>query len=181
MLTLYGRFEPACRLSGLLLDRPAIPIGIVEKDETVPVAARSLFRDAVFEMLHGADVHVVFEQMRPRCPNVVHHELKSLERAGCHGRQPDTEGDGAGRSGRRQLNDPERIPEGAVDVDLKSHAIGVELLRPIDVGDGDHNNLELPIHHTVLPGWIRLPGRDFTRIPSASATPNVSSPTHNAW
>jgi hypothetical protein len=55
-----------------------------------------------------------------------------------------------GGSRRRQLNKPQIVADGVVVVRGEPDLLGVERLRPVDVGDGHGDELELPVHALII-------------------------------
>jgi hypothetical protein len=63
--------------------------------------------------------------------------------------------DRAARSGRGELDNPEVVGELRVGVDLEADLLGVELLRPLHVGDGNDDHLERHVHSAqILSGGV---------------------------
>src|SRR5215212_8748673 len=52
-------------VGGALLHRPAVAVGIAEKDERVPVPASSINPDSSVEVLDRADLHTLPQQLLP--------------------------------------------------------------------------------------------------------------------
>ena len=77
--------------------------------------------------------------------DVGHRQDQAVDRARLSGGDPLAEDDRARRAGRRQLHDPVAVAAGVVDVLAESQPL-VEILGPIDVGDGNHHDLELHVH-----------------------------------
>src|SRR5262249_24106586 len=66
-------------------------------------------------------------------------------------RHADPDGDRARRSRRRHLDDTESIVRMVVDVEAEAAPLDVELLRPVDVRDREHDELQLELHVGAAP------------------------------
>src|SRR4029434_7610880 len=68
------------------------------------------------------------------------------------------QGDRAGRAGRGELDEAEVVADMVVVVGVEADLLGVEALGPVHVGDGDRDQLELPVHdHFPIVRGMRTP------------------------
>ena len=68
-----------------------------------------------------------------------------------HHVQPDAEADRAGRPRRRDLHEAQPLVDGLVVVDAPADLVAVEVDGPVDVGHGQRDELDLPVHVTASP------------------------------
>ena len=118
-----------------------------------------------------ADLDAAAQQIGTRGLDVRDDEVHVLGRSGRGGRHLRPELDRAGRPGRRELDDPEAVVEREVGIEPPAEP-RVELLRALDVGDRDDNDLELQVtgrHIHILS--LRQPSCDEGDHMSATAQP----------
>src|SRR3954447_14424647 len=137
---------PLHRPRRLLLDRPAVPVRVAEEEERVPRATVAVLPLAVLEEPDRCRLDALPDELGAGGLDVRDAELQTLEGAGRQAREPRPDRDRAGRAGRRQLDDPEVVTEGPVDVEMEATLLLVERLRPVDVGHRDDDQLEREIH-----------------------------------
>src|SRR5207237_10103066 len=92
-----------------------------------------------------AHVHAALDELIAGGDDVRYNEMQAAHRAGLRIGDADADGDRAGRPGRVELDDAERVAHLVVDVHLEAGLLAVELLRVVDVGDRDEYQLELEI------------------------------------
>ena len=118
-----------------------------------------------------ADLDAAAQQIGTRSLDVRDDEVHVLGRSGRGGRHLCPELDRAGGPGRRELDDPEAVVEREVGIEPPAET-RVELLRAIDVGDRDDDDLELQVtnrHEHILS--LRRPSCDEGDHMSATAQP----------
>src|SRR5438045_9780063 len=113
------RWRPGLR-GGLLLDRPAVAVGVAEERKRVPRPAVTVLPLAALDEADGRDVDAGVGELRPGGVDVGDAQLQALERARVHLRQPLPDRDRTGRSRRRQLDDAELVADRVVDVDVEA-------------------------------------------------------------
>src|ERR671920_2126990 len=121
---LAGRYLRALPADGQLLYGPAVAVRIAEEDERAPV-----------EVLHLAYLDPALDQLGTRGPDVRDDELQALDRARRRVDDPGSQGDRAGRSGRRQLDKANLIADPVVVVRVEADLLGVERLGAVHVRD----------------------------------------------
>src|SRR3954454_18542099 len=109
--------------AGQLLNRPLVAVRIGEVDERAPrLHVDPAYRDtAIGESL-------------PDCLDVVDDDHQPLLGAGLHLHDPRAEHDGAGRTRRRELDEPDPLVNLLVVVGMEPDLVDVEGFRPIHVG-----------------------------------------------
>jgi hypothetical protein len=155
-----GRVDPAGEPRRDLLQEPAVAVRIAEGGER-PVAAvgRSAAtagaRVRVVEPAAGlcfverlADLDPVRDQLVARSLEVGDDQVQVLGRARRRRGEVRAELDRAAGARRRELDDAEVVTGGEVGVEPPAEA-SVELLRAVDIRDGDDHHLEL---HVGRPG-----------------------------
>src|SRR5215211_888107 len=133
------------RSIGELLEGPGVAVGVLE----VGVGDGRLAGGA--HVLDLADLDAALQELGPGGVDVVHHQVEGLDRAGGGVDDADPDADRAGRAGRGQLHDPEAVAEALVEVGVEPDLLGVEGLGPVDVADGDGDQLELHSHGRGCP------------------------------
>ncbi len=93
---------------------------------------------------HLADLDTAGDEFVARSLDVGDDQVEALGRAGRGRRDVRAELDRAPRAGRRELDDPEAVIEGEVGVEPPPE-VSIELLRAVDIRDGDDEHLELLI------------------------------------
>jgi len=121
-----------------LLHRPFVAVWIAEVDERAPG-----------ERLDLADIQSALQELGARCLNVRHDELH-LSAAGRRIGDADAEHDRTCRARRGELNESKVLAHLVVMVGVKAGFLGVKALGPIHVGDGDGDELQLPVHAAKL-------------------------------
>ena len=96
-----------------------------------------------------ADLDSSLDQMGARRNDVGDHQVKALGRAWCRIRYPFSDRDGARRTRRGHLDDPEVTAGSVVHVQLEAGLLCVERLGAVHVRDRNHNELELEVHATT--------------------------------
>ena len=88
-----------------------------------------------------------------RRADVVDPQVQAAQGAGRHhdARQPLAEHDGAGRSRRRELHHPDGRRRPDVVVEVEADLLRVDVLRPVDVGHWNGNELDLHRGHVRSP------------------------------
>src|SRR6266511_336102 len=69
--------------------------------------------------------------------------------------QAGADGDGAGRTGWRELHEAHLVADRVVVVQVKADLVDVEILGAVHVRDGDVHQFELPIHARTSFGRVR--------------------------
>jgi hypothetical protein len=92
------------------------------------------------------DLHAATDQLLARRLDVRDDDLEPGDRARRGVRDPGPEGDRAGRPGWRELNEPQLVVDLVIVVEHESHLVSVERDGTIDVGHGNGDELELPVH-----------------------------------
>jgi hypothetical protein len=102
---------------------------------------------------HLAWVDAVRDELIAGGVDIGDDQVQALRRAGRGRRHVRTELNGTPRARRRELDDPEPVVKGKVGVEPPSEAL-VELLSPVDIGDGDDERLEFHVdaHDTRVMG-----------------------------
>ena len=128
-----------------LLDGPAVAIGIGEEDELPAIPGG-------VQYLHRRDLHAALGQLRAGRLDVGDHQLQAGRRSQVSARRHHLGADHhrACRPGRGHVHHPHRLGGTGVGVEVESQCAGVELLRPVDVGDRDNHHFQLPVHDIVL-------------------------------
>src|SRR5438128_1623906 len=93
---------------------------------------------------HLADLDTAGSQFTARSLDIGGDQVETLGRAGGGRRDVRAELDRAPGAGRRELDDPEAVIEGKVGVEPPPEA-PIELLRAVDIRDGDDDRLELQV------------------------------------
>ena len=93
---------------------------------------------------HLADLDTAGDEFVARSLDVGDDQVQALGRAGRGRRDLRAELDRAPRAGRRELDDPEAVIEREVGVEPPPE-FRVELLRAVDIRDGDDDDLELQV------------------------------------
>jgi hypothetical protein len=132
-----------------LLDEPAVAVRVGEREERPVVSALGfqpwcLPLRAEVEWL--ADPDAAADKLRVGGLDVVHDQVQALVRPGRDRRDPGADRDRARRPWRRELYDAERVVRLMVDIDAESELLRVERLGPVHVADGEHDELQLPVH-----------------------------------
>ncbi len=205
-----------CGLSGVdpagqprrdLLQQPVVAVRIAERGEggvggvigrgAAEASARAVgleLRARRPGVEHLADLDAVRHEIVARGLDVGDDQVQALGRAGFGRRHVRAELNGAPRAGRCELDDPEAVLEGEVGVEPPPEA-RVELLRPVDVRDGDDDDFELHVEspdvrvagrvtrdfggaHDCLPGVVS--GNDRRVPPTASQGWNGRSASEKA-
>src|ERR1700680_497995 len=122
-----------------LLNPPGVAVGIGEEDEPAPR-----------ERLDLAGINPAFEELFPGGVGIVYDQLQPLDRAGLHPVNAARQRDRARRTRWRQLHEAHLVADLMVVFGVEPGALGVERLGPVNVGDRDLNQLELPIHGAFL-------------------------------
>jgi hypothetical protein len=90
--------------------------------------------------------HALRDELLPGGLDVGHHALHTLLRARRHLRDAGAQHDGAGRPGRGELDEPQRVADLVIMIGVKADLIHVERLGPVDIGHRYRNQLDLPVH-----------------------------------
>jgi len=134
------------------LDGPVVAVGIVEED-VLPAVPGGV------QYLHRGNIDAPFGQLRAGRLEVRDDQLQagrgSQVGAGRHHLGADHHR--ARRPGRGHVHHPHRLGRLGVGVEAESQRAGVEVLRPVDVGDRDHHNFQLPVHD-MNPFGLPRPG-----------------------
>ena len=101
-----------------------------------------MMEDPVLVVEHLADAGPAAQELGARRVDVVDHEHQPLDGARCGRRDARAEDDGAGRAGRRQLHHTKVGSPREIGVQPPAEA-GVVAPRAIDVGNREHDDLEL--------------------------------------
>ena len=162
-----GGVDPAGQPGRDLLQQPAVAVRVAERGEGAVAgvigrgAADATARAVGLELSarrpgveHLADLDTAGGELVARSLDVGDDQVEALGRAGRGRRDVRAELDRAPRAGRRELDDPEAVIEGEVGVEPPPEP-PVELLRAVDIRDGDDDHLEL--HVDVLDA--RTPAR----------------------
>src|ERR1019366_6215603 len=124
-----------------LLHRPVVTVGITEEQELPAISGVQGLDppdlDAPPGQLARGRLDVVDDQLQPG-PQRPEVSVRT------HQRWPDN--DRARRPRRGQLHNPQGWRGLSVNVEAESQLVDVEALRPVDVGDRDHHNFQLPVH-----------------------------------
>src|SRR5437588_3833458 len=120
---------------GQLLDRPAVAVGIAGMNERAP-------------RLHVdiADIEPAVEQLLARSVRVGDDHLQSLDGSRRRIREALTERDRAGGTRWCELHEAQPVVDPLVMVGMEPDRVDIERFRPVDIGDGKNDELELPIH-----------------------------------
>src|SRR4029450_2145997 len=108
-----------------LLDGPAVAVGVGEEHEPAPG-----------KVLDLADVDAAVHQLGAGGVDVGDDHLEAADRARRGVGDPGAQGDRAGRTGRRQLDEAELRADAVVVVGVEADLLGVEALGAADVADG---------------------------------------------
>src|SRR5207248_7590339 len=84
-------------------------------------------------------------ELCPSCLGVGHDYLEALNGTGLRLGQSVPKSYRARRTGRRDLDKPQLVAYARVMVQVKANLLRIEGNRAIDVGNGNHHQLELPI------------------------------------
>ena len=148
-----------------LLEQPVVAVRVAERGKRAVVATFRIragyasvvpgvveHSDGVVE--HLADLDAVVDELVAGRLDVEDDEVQALNRAR-HGRRDSVAEDDRGlRAGRRQLHDPEVLTGDEVGIQPPAQLL-VEVLGPIDVGDGQNDDLELHVHQLGFVGLGR--------------------------
>lgn len=93
--------------------------------------------------------------MPPGLVRVRHDDLHPTLGARCHIGDPGAECDRARGSGRGQLHETKRVADLGIVVGMEPDLIDVEGSRPVDIGHGNKNELDLPVHAFSIRGGVR--------------------------
>src|SRR5437867_3045214 len=110
------------RASGDLLHGPTVAVRIAEEDERSPI-----------EFLDLTDIDSTLDELFTGGVDVRNHQLKPLDGAGRHPAQPGPQGDRTGRSGRRELDEADRIADLVVMIGIEAGLLRVEGLRAVHI------------------------------------------------
>jgi len=124
-----------------LLDGPAVAVGIGEEDELPAIPGG-------VQYLHRSDLDAALGQLRAGRLDVGDHQLQAGRRSQVSARRHHLGADHhrACRPGRGHVHHPHRLGGAGVGVEVESQRAGVELLRPVDVGNRDNHHFQLPVH-----------------------------------
>src|SRR4029453_5294558 len=100
------------------------------------------------EVLDLADLDAAVEELGAGGVDVGDDHLEAGHRPGLGVGQARAPGGGAGG---RESDEAEVVADMVVVVGVEADLLGVEALGPVHVGDGDRDQLELPVHGHVLP------------------------------
>lgn len=78
--------------------------------------------------------------------DVADDEVQAVQGARRHRADPRADGDRARGARRDELHDAEIRAGARVDEQFEAGLVDVEVLRAVDVADGDHHELERPVH-----------------------------------
>ena len=153
-----GGVDPAGQPGRDLLQQPAVAVRVAERGERAVAgvigrgAADAAARAVGLELSAGrpgvehlADLGTAGGELVARGLDIGDDQVQALGRAGRGRRDVRAELDRARRARRRELDDPEAVIEGEVGVEPPSEP-PVELLRAVDIRDGDDDHLELHVH-----------------------------------
>jgi hypothetical protein len=93
---------------------------------------------------HLADRNTTRDQFFARSLNAGDNQVEALRRAGLSRRDVGAELNRTPRAGRRELDDAEAVIEGEIGVEPPPE-LPEELLRAIDIRDGDDDRLKLQV------------------------------------
>jgi hypothetical protein len=124
-----------------LLDGPAVSVGIGEEDELPAIPGG-------VQYLHRGDLDAALGQLLSGGLDVGDHQLQAGRRSQVSARRHHLGADHhrARRAGRGHVHHPHRLGGTGVGVQVESQRAGVELLRPVDVGNRDNHHFQLPLH-----------------------------------
>jgi len=124
-----------------LLDGPAVAVRIGEEHE-LPAVPRGV------QYLHRSDLDAPVGQLRAGRLDVGDHQLQAGRRSQVSARRHHLRADHhrARRPGRGHVHHAHRLGGPGVGVEVESQRAGVELLRPVDVGNRDNHHFQLPVH-----------------------------------
>src|SRR5713101_3871154 len=123
--------------TGELLQGPAIAIRITKIGKRPPGLHIDL-----------TDVHASFDQFRASGFDVRDHHEKPFERSGRHGGDAHPNHDGAGRTGRGQLDKAQVLPHLLVKISVKADLLRIKSLGAVNVCDRDRNQFEFHLHRS---------------------------------
>src|SRR6266699_3933135 len=128
---------PAWKLgaTGDLLQGPAIAIRITKIGKRSPILHIDL-----------TDVNAPFDQFLAHGFHVRDHHKKPFERSGLHGGDAHPHHDGAGRTGRGQLDKAQVLPDLLVKISVKAHLLRIKSLCAVNVCDRYRNQFEFHLH-----------------------------------
>ena len=97
-----------------------------------------------------ADVHSPVHEESSGSHDVGDHQVGSLDGVAVRITDTDPEADRTRGARRVHLDHTELVVGLVVDVDRPAKLLGVEGLGPVDVGDGQQDELEAEVHHESL-------------------------------
>ena len=96
-----------------------------------------------------ADADAPADEFAADSLQVFDDELDSFDRTRLAQRQALADHHRAGRAGRGHLHNPHCLARADIVVEAEADLAGVEVLRGIDIADGDGNDLELHVHEAL--------------------------------
>ncbi len=131
---------------GAFLDGPVIAIWIVEEDEGVPIASPT-FGDAGFVvLLDGGNRNVVLDELGAGGIEIVDDQDDSFAEAGWSVDDAVSEDDGAAGTWWSELDEADAFVCDGVVVEVEADLIAIEADGAVDIGDGDGDDFEFPVH-----------------------------------
>src|SRR5579859_1692031 len=147
-----------------LLHRPVVAVGIAEIHERSPR-----------QVLNVADLRAPLSQLRMRGVNIGDHHLQTTHGAWRGIRDAFAERNRAGRAGRRQLHEAQRLAHTLIMIRMEPYLLDVERLRAVHIRHWDDHQLKLPVHGAFFPrvmasasGGLGCPGERTGDCPSTS-------------
>ncbi len=130
-----------------LLHHPAVAVRVGEGKKGTVVSALRIEPGGLTaraEVKNLADFRTALDELRPSCLDVGDDEVESLHGAGLRARYPGPDRDRAGRAQWGQLDHAKSITGTVIHIEPEARLLDVEVLRPVDVGHGDDDELKLP-------------------------------------
>src|SRR5258708_18950735 len=121
--------------TGELLQGPAIAIRITKIGKRPPILHIDL-----------TDVNASFDQVLAHAFHVRDHHKKPFERSGLHGGDAHPNHDGAGRTGRGQLDKAQVLPDLLVKISVKADLLRIKSLGAVNVCNRYRNQFEFHLH-----------------------------------
>src|SRR5205809_5009923 len=128
--------------AGELLQGPAIAIRITKIGKRPPILHVDL-----------TDVNASFDQFLANDFHIGDYQKKPFERPGLHGGDAHPNHDGAGRTGRGQLDKAQVLPDLLVKISVKADLLRIKSLGAVNICDRDRNQFEFHLHsrHSCFP------------------------------
>lgn len=153
----------------MLLHHPRIPIRIIKKDKRVPIPTTAVNQRRAFLVTDRTDGDAALDQLGAGRVHVGHDELQAPDRPRRHVVvHAHADDDGTPRFGRRQLHDAQVVADSRVVIDDKADLFAVEMLGSIDVGHGNDDNFQFPVHWFIAPVHESAPATRRARWPAAA-------------